>query len=393
MVYLDYAAATPVDDDVLSAMRSYYTEQFYNPSATYLAGREVRARLEESRAKVAEIIGAKPREIIFTAGGTEANNLAVQGVMRSHTGECRETETPCPGCFANCFVAVSGIEHDSILKSAQIFNCFVSLTTEQGRIDLEDLKEKITDQTMLVSVMYANNEVGTIQPIRQIATMIKHLKAERSKKGIKTPLYLHTDACQAPNYLDLHVSRLGVDMMTLNGGKIYGPKQSGVLYVANHVHLSPLILGGGQERGLRSGTENVAQAVGFAEALEKAQKLRSGEATRLEAIQRNFLSELKATLPGVVVNGAEKSRLPNNIHLTFPGRDNEMLMLQLEQAGLQVAVGSACSASSEEPSHVLKAIGLTDEEAQSSLRITMGRQTTENDMKYLLKTLIDLCKN
>lgn len=393
MVYLDYAAATPVDSDVLDTMRPFYAERFYNPSATYLASQEASADLERARSRVAEVLGAKPREIIFTAGGTEANNLAIQGVMRGHREGCRKSGNPCPGCFSNCSVAVSAIEHDSVLKTAQRFNCSVALVTEQGRVDLDDLRQKISDQTILASVMYANNEVGTLQAIRQIATLITEVKAERSKKGNDLPLYLHTDACQAANYLDLHVSRLGVDMMTLNGGKIYGPKQSGVLYVANHVRLEPLIYGGGQERGLRSGTENVAQAVGFAAALTKAQKLRATEFVRLQELQDEAYEYLERELPEVAINGSQKHRLPNNLHVTFPGQDNERLMMQLERAGFLVAVGSACSASNEEPSHVLKAMGLSDADAQSSLRITMGRQTTQENMQSLLKSLSQLAKS
>lgn len=376
MIYLDYAAATPVDKSVVNAMLPYWTDNFYNPSATYLAGRKVRADLESARAKVAEIIGAKPREIVFTAGGTEANNLAVQGVL-NHPALDK----------TNCFVAVSGVEHDSVLRTAQNFNCFVALTDKEGRVDLADLRSKITDQTVLVSVMHANNEVGTTQPIRQISTIIADIKAQRSKRGLKIPLYFHTDACQAANYLDLHISRLGVDMMTLNGGKIYGPKQSGVLFVASHVQLEPIIYGGGQERSLRSGTENVAQAVGFAKALEKSQMLRLDEAKRLELLQRESMKFIQVNIPTVVINGSLRHRLPNNLHLSFPGQDNETLMMQLENAGFEVAVGSACSASKEEPSHVLTAMGISEDYAQSSLRITFGRQTTEKEVADLMEML------
>ena len=381
MVYFDYAAATPVDDDVFAAMQPYYTEKFYNPSATYLPGRSVRNDLEEARAKTAKLLGVRPTEIIFTAGGTEANNLAVQGIM-THPALVN----------SNCSVTVSGIEHDSVLNTAKKFNCFVALTTEQGRVNLEDLRSKISDETVLVSVMYANNEVGSIQPLRQIALMIQEVKEMRRKKGSKTPLYFHTDACQAPNYLDIHVKRLGVDLMTLNGGKIYGPKQSGILYVANHVQLAPLVIGGGQERGLRSGTENVAQSVGFAAALEKTLKLQSAEITRLSKLQQMFFDTAKKELPQVVVNGSKKHRLPNNIHVTIPATDNETLMMQLEKLGFLVAVGSACSASSEEPSHVLTAMGFSDNDAQSSLRITFGRQTTQEQVNELFTALKNLLK-
>jgi len=208
--------------------------------------------------------------------------------------------------------------------------------------------------------------------------------------GNTKPLYLHTDACQAANYLDLHVSRLGIDMMTLNGGKIYGPKQSGVLYVASHVQLEPLIYGGGQERGLRSGTENVASAIGFAAALDAAQTMRHVETRRLTEIQNYAYQQIAEKLPSAKVNGSIKQRLPNNLHVTVPGQDNERLLLQLEQAGIIAAAGSACSASNDEPSHVLKAMGIADADAQSSLRFTMGRSTTQMDIDALITILVDL---
>ena len=376
MIYLDHAATSPLDRHVLKVMQPFLAEQFYNPSATYLPAREVRAALDEARGRVAYWLGVRPSEIIFTAGGTEANNLAVQGALRKNP---------------NCSVTVIAIEHESVLATAQKYNCSVALVTEQGRVDLDDLRRKITDETVLVSVMYANNEVGTVQPIRLVAQIVSEICSARQKTGNTTPLYLHTDACQAANYLDLHVSRLGVDMMTLNGGKMYGAKQSGVLYVASHVEIEPLLYGGGQERGLRSGTENVAGAVGFAAALDVAQSKRHEETKRLGAIQIAAYRQIAQMLPSAVVNGSTKQRLPNNLHLTLPGKDNERLLVQLEQAGFLAAAGSACSASSDEPSHVLRAMGVSDADAQSSLRFTMGRSTTQADIDKLITTLMELC--
>ncbi len=372
MIYLDHAAATPVAEDVLAAMQPYFSDVFYNPSATYLPARQAKEALESARGKVAHWLGTRSTEVIFVAGGTEGNNLAIAGVMAN---------------FPNCSVTVSGIEHESVLAPAKQFNCSVALVTEQGRADLDDLRTKITDRTVLVSVMYANNEVGTLQPLSQIAAILEEIRTERRIAGNDLPLYFHTDACQGGNYLDLHVSRLGVDLMTLNGGKIYGPKQSGVLYVASHVQLSPIIRGGGQERNLRSGTENVAAAVGFAKALDTAQVMRPAEVQRLADLQRYAYSLLAEKLPRVVINGSMKSRLPNNLHITIPDTDNERVLIQLEQAGIVAAAGSACSASNEEPSHVLRAMGLTEAEARSSLRFTMGRSTTKADIELLVKSL------
>lgn len=377
MIYLDHAAATPVDEDVLAAMQPYFSEQFYNASASYLPARQARGALEAARGRVAHWLGVRPTEVIFTAGGTEGNNAAIAGVMAK---------------FSNCFVTITGIEHDSVLVPAQQFNCSVALVTEQGRVDLDDLRRKIGDNTVLVSVMYANNEVGTIQPLRQISLLLQEIRTKRKLAGNTLPLYFHTDACQAANYLDLHVEKLGVDLMTLNGGKIYGPKQTGVLYIARHVQIAPLIRGGGQEHGLRSGTENVVGAIGFAAALEKAQTMRYDEAKRLNEVKNHALHLLSQKIPGAYVNGASKNRLPNNIHITLPGFDNERVLVQLEQQGVLAAAGSACSASSEEPSHVLRAMGLSNEAARSSLRVTMGRATAKSDIEHLIHTLTEITK-
>jgi len=377
MIYFDHAAATPLDPEVLAAMQPFFVEQFYNPSANYLAAQKVRAALEQARADVAAVLGARSSEIIFTAGGTESDNLAIAGVMRQ---------------FPDANVVVSAIEHDAVLEPAGQFNCSVALVTEQGMVDLTDLESKINDQTVLVSVMYANNEVGTIQPIRQIALALERIRQERRQAGNTLPLYFHTDACQATNYLDLHVSRLGVDLMTLNGGKIYGPKQSGVLYVSSKVTLQPVIRGGGQERNLRSGTENVAACVGFAKALQLAQAKRRDEVERLSKLQATACKLIAEKLPQAIVNGSTKHRLPNNLHLTVPGQDNERLLVELDERGILAAAGSACSASDEEPSHVLRAMGISDADAQASLRFTMGQTTTETDLQTLVNTLANLVK-
>ncbi|HMH31033.1 MAG TPA: cysteine desulfurase family protein [Methylomirabilota bacterium] len=374
-IYLDHAAATPVDPAVLKVMQPYFTDNFYNPSATYIAGVEARKGLEVARSSIAHWLGARSSEVIFTAGGTEANNLAIHGVMSQ---------------FPKGNIVVCSLEHESVLLPAGNYDCRQIAVGPDGRIDLEDLAKKIDDQTVLVSVMYANNEIGTVQPIREVAKTIAKKRKERAGAGL--PLLLHTDACQAANYLDLHVARLGVDLMTSNGGKIYGPKQSGALYVKAGTVLQPLIQGGGQERGLRSGTENVAAAAGLASALELAQTTRHAEVERLQNLQDKFLDQIQEQLPQAIINGSQKYRLPNNVHLTLPGQDNERLLIQLDEAGIQAAAGSACSASNDEPSHVLRAIGLSDEDAQASLRFTTGRATTETEIEKTIQTLAKLAK-
>lgn len=358
LIYLDYAAATPLDSRVVDAMQPYLQDQFYNPSATYQAARDVHKALEAARTQIAYWFGSRPSEVVFTAGGTEANNLAIHGIMRQYPA-------------AN--VVVSAIEHSAVLEPARQYDCHHAGVMADGRLDLADLRLKIDDQTVLVSIMYANNEIGTVQPLHEVASLVGAIKKQRLTDGNSLPLYLHSDACQAGNYLDVHTSRLGVDLMTINGGKLYGPKQSGALYVKGGLVLTPLIDGGGQERGLRSGTENVAGAIGLAAALDLAQQQRHAEVKRLQALQQKFYTLLQTQLPKVIINGSRKHRLPNNLHITVPGFDNERLLIQLDAAGVMAAAGSACSASDEEASHVLRALGLATAEAQSSLRFSMGR--------------------
>jgi cysteine desulfurase len=374
-VYLDYAAATPLDDRVLTAMQPFLGEIFYNPSAAYTAAAAASRSLDAARAEIGHWLGAKQSEIIFTAGGTEANNLAIHGIMRR---------------FPDANVVVSAIEHESVLAPAERYDYREVVADANGRIDIPAIQSKIDDKTVLVSIMYANNEIGTVQLVHEIGQLIAGIRKQRQKNGNKLPLYFHSDAAQAANYLDLHVARLGVDLMTLNGGKIYGPKQSGALYVKAGVELEPLIDGGGQERGLRSGTENVAAAAGFAKALDIAQSMRREEVTRLQALQKKFIKDVEEQLPYAVINGSRAYRLPNNIHLTLPGQDNERLLIELDEAGIMAAAGSACSASSEESSHVLHALGLDDAAARSSLRFTMGRQTDERAIEKVLKVLNQL---
>ncbi len=371
-IYLDHAAATPVDQRVLSCMEPFWSEQFYNPSALYLSSRAVKQAVDAARAKVASVLGAKPGEVIFTSGGTEGDNLAVQGVMSS---------------FPGSKLVVSAIEHDAVLEPAGRYDVIHAPVTERGVVEPAIVKALVDDQTVLVSVMYANNEVGTIQPVADIAALVAEIRADRRQRGVVLPLYLHADACQAAGYLGLQVSRLGVDLMTLNGGKIYGPKGSGALYVRTGVQLNPVNLGGGQEGGLRSGTENVPGIVGFAEALAIAQADRRNEAHRLNELQNSFFDQIIRNHPEVVINGSRKHRLPNNLHVTFPGQDNERLLMQLDEAGIMAAAGSACSASNDNASHVLLAMGISETDARSSLRLTMGRSTTKEDLDTVLEVL------
>jgi len=375
IIYLDYAAATPLDPLVLKAMQPYFADKFYNPSAAYLGAKGVAQDVGAARSKVAHWLGARPSEVVFTAGGTEANNLAIHGIMKN---------------FPEGNIVTSAIEHESVLEPARQYDHSLVNVQPDGRIDMDGLASAIDDKTVLVCVIYANNEIGTIQPLKRISEQIQTVKKNRQKRGVKLPIYFHADACQAGAYLDLHASRLGVDLMTINGGKIYGPKQSGALFVKTGTIIKPIITGGGQESGRRSGTENVAGAIGFAEAFDIVQKRRHKESKSLEKLRSIFISELQKKLPGIIINGSMKYRLPNNVHATLPGQDNERLMMLLDEAGIQCAVGSACSASSDKPSHVLAAIGLTEKAARSSLRFSLGHQTIPTDITQTIKTLANI---
>jgi cysteine desulfurase len=342
-IYLDNAAATPLENKVKLVMEPYFSEKFYNPSANYLSAKSVSKDIEKARADIAYWLGSKPNEIIFTAGGTEANNLALNGVMELNPE-------------AN--LVVSAIEHESVLKPAEKYNHKFAPVDKEGQINLTKLQSLIDNKTVLVCIMYASNEIGTLQPIIQVSKIIEKIRNSRINDNNKLPIYLHVDACQAPSYLDLHVSRLGVDLMTLNSGKIYGPKQFGALYI-----------------------------LGFAEALTLVQKDREQETIRLNQLQKYFIDKLTGKIPESIINGSIKRRLPNNVHITIPGQDNEILLMRLDEMGIICASGSACNASNEDVSTTLTAIGISEKDAQASLRFTMGRSTTKEDIKYVINAL------
>lgn len=371
LVYLDHASATPLDETVLQSMMPYFTDNFYNPAAVYLPARQAKADLTEAKKQIASHLGVTYSELIITSGGTEANNLAISGVMDKYPGKK---------------ILVSAIEHESVINPANKYDAEYLNVDKFGLVKTSEL-ENIENDVVMVSVMLANNEVGAVQPLAKIAKKLQQIRHERRKGKIDLPLYFHTDACQAPLYLDINAHRLGVDLMTLNGGKIYGPKQTGVLFVSKNCQLKPQILGGGQQRGLRSGSESVAHVVGFAKSLDLAGKNRSLETARMIELQSYFIKGLKQIDKNILINGPIKHRLPANIHATFPNCDNERLLYQLEDVGIMASAGSACSASSQEPSHVLKAMAVADKDIHGSVRFSMGRQTKRSDISYTLENI------
>jgi cysteine desulfurase len=375
MIYLDYAAATPLDESVLAAMSPYFTNDFFNPSAIYQAARKVQEDVLAARKLLARILGCQSNEVVFTAGGTEADNLAIAGVMNQ---------------FPKANLIVSGLEHAAVLSAAGMYQYKVAAIKPSGVVDLDKLKDSIDDQTVLISVMWASNEIGTIQPIRKISKLVSEIRVKRRQNGNNLPLYVHSDASQASAWCDLNVNRSGLDLMTINGGKIYGPKQTGLLYVRRGLELSPLIKGGGHEGGLRSGSTNTPGVIGLAKSFEIVSAKRSEQSKRLAKLRDDFEKKLIQAVPAVRVNGAQGNRLPNFSSLTFNGVDGERLVMELDENGIMAATGAACSANSDEPSKALLAIGLSIVQANSSLRISLGYPTTKSDITQALSVIIKL---
>ena len=377
MIYLDFAAATPVHPKVLEAMLPYFSENFYNPSAPYLPAKHLRGEYEMKKAALAQTIGAKSPDLVITAGATESINLAFT-VLEN---------------YPDAEVLILSTEHASVRESARHYAKTVGeiAVDSTGLIDLKDLVAKITDQTVLISVAIANNELGTIQPLSEIAEIIRRTREKRLSSGNLTPLYLHSDASQAASLLDLSVARLGVDLLTLNSAKVYGPKGIGALYISRGVKLSPISYGGGQEMGLRSGTENVPLLMGFAEASVRAKSHVSASRKKYEKYHqlfRQILLEKSLITPKIL--GNKKHQLANFCPICFDGLDAERLIFKLEDRGILLSTGAACAASKGQKSHVLSAIGLTDSEITGSLRVTFGELNTEEQIREAASVIAEV---
>ncbi len=374
-IYLDTASGTLVDGGLPA--------QAGNPSSIHAEGVLAEKALEAARVSVASNFKCQPDEIVFTSGGTESNNLALFGAMEAYRQASGK----------HGHLIVSAIEHASVLQSAkELEKRGVALTIlpvdKAGVVDLKALKESLRPETILVSVMFANNEVGTIEPIKDIAKILRDYRRERGldRDHANYP-YFHTDACQATRFFDLDTRKLGVDLITINANKMYGPKGSGVLYVRRGVKIKPLFYGGGQENNLRSGTENVAGAVGLAKAFALATKLRDKENKNLTKLRDYAIKKIQKEIPAAILNGHPTNRLPNNINFTFPGVDAEWLVLQLDAKGISCSTGSACSFNTKDESYVIMALGKTEADAKSSVRFSFGRDTTKKDLDYLIKLL------
>jgi len=408
-IYMDHAAAAPMDKRVKKAMEPYWTENFGNPNALYKEGLIARNAMETAREDIAKILGARAKEIIFTNGGTESDNLAIFGVVHAMTGGVRkltslrtdEEGNPTEAKFPNSslssvsrpHIITTKFEHHAVLNSCKRlekegFEVTYLDVGKEGVVNPKDVAKALKPETILVSIMYANNEIGTVQPIREIAKAVRDFK---KKNGAVFP-YFHTDACQAPGYLDINVERLGVDLMTINGSKIYGPKGIGLLYAKNGIKLEPLLYGGEQERKLRPGTENVPAIAGLAEALKIADQDREKESTRLVKLRDYFIGRLLGEIPKTVLNGHPIQRLPNNINVSILDAEGESIVLYLDEAGVACSTGSACTSESLEPSHVILAIGKPHAYAHGAMRFSLGRSTTKKDIDYVMEVLPDIIK-
>ena len=377
LIYVDHAATTPVREEVLSAMLPYFSGAFGNPSGLYAVAQEARKAVDDSREAVARCLGARMSEVVFTSGGTESDNAAVKGVAFAMRNVGKH-------------VITTAIEHHAVLHACHQLEQFGFDVTylpvdEYGLVDPDDVGRTITDQTVLVSVMLANNEIGTVQPISDISRVVK---AEAARRG--QTITMHTDAVQGGAFLDLDVKSLGVDMLSLSAHKFYGPKGVGALYVRRGTPFEPLQMGGGQERQRRSGTENVPGIVGMATALRLAAEDRESESKRLAGLRDKIASGIGENVEDVCFNGHPTRRLPNNVNVSFMGVEGEPVLLGLDFAGISASSGSACSSASLEPSHVLLAIGRSADVAQGSLRITLGRDNIEDDAAYLLSKLPEI---
>ncbi len=380
LIYLDHAATTSVRPEVLESMLPYFSESYGNPSSLYSIAQEARKGVDESREKVAEILECRASEVMFTSGGTESDNTAIRGAALAlwPTGN---------------HIVTTSVEHHAVLHACHFlenlgFEVTYLPVNRYGRLSLEDMERAITDRTVLVSVMMANNEIGTILPVAEAAGLVKKRAAAMGRT-----IAFHTDAVQGAGFLDLDVKSLGVDMLSLSAHKFYGPKGTGVLYVKRGTPFTPQQVGGGQERQRRAGTENVPGIVGTATALQLAAEDRAWLSQHTQHLRDRLVEDIQERIGRAYLNGHPTQRLPNNVNFSFEFVEGESVILGLDFAGIAASSGSACTSASLEPSHVLIAIGLTAELAQGSLRLSMGRHNTDEDVDYVLDVLPGLVSN
>ena len=378
-IYMDHAATTAVAPEALDAMLPYFSQAYGNPSSLYALGQRGRQALDESRERIAKVLGARTGEIVFTSGGTESDNSALMGSAIALQASGRH-------------IVTTSVEHHAILNCCHLleqlgFSVTYVPVDRQGMVDPADVERSITPQTSVVSVMLANNEMGSIQPVAEIAARVK-----AKAKELKRTIVVHTDAVQAPGLLDINVQRLGVDLLSLSAHKFNGPKGVGLLYIRRNTPFVPTHVGGSQERDRRAGTENTAGIVGMSVALDLAEQRREATVRHCEALRDRLISGIQERIPSAYLNGHPTQRLANNVNLSFAGVEGEPVLLGLDMAGIAASSGSACTAGSLEPSHVLLATGQPLDLTRGSLRLTLGPENTHEEVDYVLDTLVSLVR-
>ncbi|MFA6973703.1 MAG: cysteine desulfurase family protein [Parcubacteria group bacterium] len=381
-IYLDYAATTPVDKDVLKEMLPYFSEKFGNASSIHSFGQTAQQAIDQARAQAAKFFGATPNEIIFTSGATESNNLAIKGVVKSYYTKFKTKP----------HIVTSAFEHHCVLDTCKALEkenlaeiTFVS-PDKDGVIQVADIQKAIKKNTILISIMYVNNEIGTVQPIAEIGKMVKMIN-NGERKETDFQLQFHTDATQAVNYFDCNVNKLGVHLLSMSAHKIYGPKGNGILYIKKGTPIKKIQDGGDQEYKLRAGTQNVPGIVGLGKALELVMLNAKRENVKIKNLRDYFIKKVLQEIPKTKLNGSKVKRSPNNTNFSFEDVEGEGLLLSLDMEGIACSTGSACSSGALSPSHVLLAIGLKPEQAHGSLRMTLGKHTTKQELDITLKKL------
>lgn len=398
-IYLDYAATFPTKKTVLQAMQPYFLDKFGNPSSLHSFGQEARAGVDWAREQVAKFLNCKPTEIIFTSGGTESDNLAIRGVIEGQRAKSKEQKLP--------HIITSAIEHHAVLHTCQdlekkgLAEVTYLPVDKFGRVSVSDVRKAIKENTVLVSIMYANNEIGTVEQIREIGKMIEKIRNPKSAivpirnksqiPNLKSQILFHTDAVQAIGYLNCDVKYLHVDMLSLSAHKFGGPKGVGALYVKEGINLVPEITGGGQEYKKRAGTENVPAIVGLSAAIATINNQQS-TINKIQKLRDKLIDGILREIPDVILTGHPKERLPNIASFCFKYIEGESIMLNLDLKGVAVSTGSACTSGSLQPSHVLMACGFNHETAQGSIRFSLGEDTTEEEIDYVLKILPPIVK-
>ncbi|MBU2082103.1 cysteine desulfurase [Patescibacteria group bacterium] len=389
-IYLDYAATTPVDKEVLKAMMPYFSEKFGNASSVHSFGQEAIAAVDQAREKIAKYFNCNFAEIIFTGSATESNNLAIRGFVQKYNYTTSKRSST-SGTNRGHIISTK-IEHESVLEPLKELEKAGQEVTylpvdKEGLIKISNLEKAIKDTTILISIIYANNEIGTIQPIKEIGKLLEKINKKRKENNLAR-IYFHTDAVQALNYLECRPDWLKVDLLTFSGHKIYGPKGIGGLYVRKNTPLSPIISGGGQEFGLRSGTENISSIIGLAKAVELALENKEKNYKKIFDLRNQLLKDIiKDNKIAVKINGLCNDCLPNILNIRFPGINNETLIIALDQAGVAISAGSACSSRASAASHVLTAIGLTPKQVKESIRISIGKNTTKQEIKKAIRII------